>query len=648
MATTIQEKDAALVKYPSYYVVIELTDRTYTFAEHPIPELPVTDYGLSLVSAIGSKIQMFKGRASIPEATFKLSNINNQAKEIISKDMLNSSVTIYGGYKDLAPVDFRIVMVGHMVNSKLDKDGSFVFSVRSRSTQLMAEIFNISSWGRGTCNQMTVGTTNLNFEGTEPQAQAMLDSFNHKEDDWIISPILEDGEFPGGQHVVVDNEIMEVRSYDDDFNRLTVWRGALGTAAATHDAGSTVEELIMFRGNVIELMLWILESGSETGGNGNWDLGIPGFGYNIHSDLIDEQSFLDYKDITPFTMTDFEFWLTGSEDGLQFFEDELFRFTFGYLLTDNAGKLRFRILDIAPESGWEYGDPIDEREILPGINWDHSTEYLFNSIQYGLDYTPVTGEFRFENEYTAPNSISFYLKKSEINLKSRGLRLVSNSMAQGGYRYLLDLKRRLFDWSLQSMPKMKADLFFTRQTLETGMKLPLKHRLLPNLFNVGEFDEDVTVFNVETRYKRGVVKAELLQTDYLRRYEQKNNNILNWTGTVSLRSGGVNSTGFLSAPTQYAGSDIIVITFLVFSTITGRSTINLRYNVHQGLAEAEVKFDVTSVANQSIYRTIIFPNYRNKISQLQFAVVTTRQYINDIDIVEATYWNDDWDYGDPV
>lgn len=638
MAQQIELFDRELVKHPAYYVDIELSDGSHRkYATHRIPGLSVVGYGLDVESGYNPRIELFKGRASIAETKLILSDIDRQVRSLLSRDAPNSVAILYGGYRNLALNEFRIISSGHISGFELRSDGRYGITIRDNRTLIPGDLFDII-WGHGKLvNAVNPSQTTIGVGPTY--------SFDHTTQGWIPSPYKQDGEFPGGQHIVIDEEIMEVTNVD--LSTVYVIRGELGTQAVSHASGSDVFDFFQFAGHPIDLILYALETG-PTGGNGTYDLGIPGWGCDLSEDVIDVQSFLDYYAVSNFNICDFDFWLMDKEKADQFLEDEFMRLLLAYLLTDKEGRIRMRCLDIPTASGWPTGDPADlnEREMLKSLKWKYSSEYLFNKINFSMAHNPVSGSYGIESTYEAEESIDFYSNESSLDLPSRGLRMTSATGENQAHNYLLNLMRRIFDWSLQLIPTIEANLFMTRQMLEIGQRVNLAHRLIPNLNDSGDFEDLVMTVNSTTRHGPGYHETEFVPQGFPRRFTRDQELQGQYLTDITLIEG--TAQNWIRGGPEYFNSDFMILDFEIVSA--GSGDLDIRFSWLMSFQDdpvAEMTINFVYVNGTSNYVHTL-PNFRD------MTIFGVRWYQHDgtaptsLKITRMRYYNDHWQYEPPV
>jgi hypothetical protein len=400
------------------------------------------------------------------------------------------------------------------------------------------------------------------------------------------------------------------------------------------------------------MMLQLFETGSTDGLNGAYDFGVPGWGFNLPDSLINESSFLDYAATPQFNITEFEFWLMEPESGTTFFEDELLRMTLGYLLNDVDGRLKYRLLDLPAELGWDYADPmlISEREIQIKPKWLYDMKMMYNHITYGFDYSPVKGDFGFTSSYNSDDAIDYYNRKAEMTLAPRGLRMHSATETNNAYEYLLELMRRTFNLTLQSIPVITLTTHLTRQRLEPGKRARLTHRLIPAVQDTGDLDQEVMIIDTDVKYKSGEVKVKALQIDFDKNFERNTDTILQWTGTSILTE---SADSFLyestkdakfSYPVDYRGSDYMIVKFNVGGTGAGTASMSLYYFDWLNQPEiAKIAFELQSV-NGWVERILTFPNFRDGVWHIKFDWWATAGDVTNVQIEQTDYKSDSWDY----
>lgn len=213
-------------------------------------------------STISQKLEQWDGKSSVETMSIKLVDVNGLITDLVTPgkilpEILNTRVKVWFGYKDVSfPEDYVRLFTGY-INSYKAAQGSVHFSFTDPSSKRKQVLFN-SSVSTLTA-PITLSDTTINLSSTDNLYRTILDANGD------LDPGVKIG-------IVIEDEIIYFENADvvSSTQLQNVTRGARGTTAAAHDAGTEVQSFISFSENPINIALKVMLSGW----NGPWIEGL--------------------------------------------------------------------------------------------------------------------------------------------------------------------------------------------------------------------------------------------------------------------------------------------------------------------------------------------------------------------------------------
>ncbi|MCK5644456.1 MAG: hypothetical protein KAJ19_26890 [Gammaproteobacteria bacterium] len=264
--------------------------------------------------------------------------------------------------------------------------------------------------------------------------------------------LLDAEEFPDSGQVKIGNEYITYNGKTDNTLE-NLSRGNLAGQAEDHKDGDTVSLVTELEDNPIDMMLDIMQN----------TLGIP-------SSDIDINSFTDIRDVF-FPLSEVRFFITGLEDTLTFFEDEILQ-VINCRMTSVDGLISLAILDqtdfkVQPRA-------LDEGSIIGTPRWQITSKKLTNRIEILWNYSEGERRYSRTSTFDDQDSIDIYGVQKTLTYEFKGVKadidgslLVENM----GARLLARLKN--------TQAKITSSCFFEESDLKIGEDVSLSHRFLP-------------------------------------------------------------------------------------------------------------------------------------------------------------------------
>jgi len=376
----------------------------------------------------GTSVDIRKVKTSLASLTFQLTDIDGELSAfLMSKDdnYLEKEVALHAGFIT-GSFDFSQYKTFATCRLKSFSKGANVYSFKATE---ITSLLNQSAY-------ITAST---------------LDSAINES---VTTLTLDDAtDFPVSGRILIENEYIAYSGKSgNDLTGLT--RGDLLSTASAHEEGSISTLTLEIEDNPIDIMLDTMQT----------ELGIA-------TSDIDVTSFTDIRD-NFFNATEFRFFVSGIEDVLKFFEDEILQPT-NCRITNIDGKIGLTILDqtdftVQPTD-------MDETTIIGTPNWSLSSNKVVNEVVIQWGYNEGTRTYSRVSTFDDADSKTKFPNKKTLRYQFKGVKADLDGnliVANMGARLLARIKNPLAD--------IKVKTFLENSSLKVGDDVSLTHRFLPN------------------------------------------------------------------------------------------------------------------------------------------------------------------------
>lgn len=488
---------------------------------------------LSAPTSAPNTINPLTGKSTISSIMFTLSDINGEITAMVSSYTLKNRIcTIYKGYEDIDEQYYSTVYVGQVNNWIMTQDGTgYTFTITDPLKQLNTDIlkghtqlvldfnaatdqvlFVTSSFyfapatdlqdGQGSRNYLLINSCLFSYTG---KGSGILT------DNTVTWQYIGQGivtattpQWAPNTAYVAGNKVFNLGniykcvlpgtssgtgtgpsgfgSTSGAFYGLTqVILGANGSPSSQiHQAGSSVENYVLYQGNPIDIILQIALStgtGQNYSGTGtNYDvlpagqgIGIPFSQVNVANFLVQKSKFVSWMQ--------FSNYFTKQTTALKFFQDHIFQQAQLYLFNNKAGQLDVKLV-YYPIPTTDFIQ-IDDSNIIgiPQFNASLQTGNNFlNEIDVEYDFSPV-GDFYANQLITIGNtSQQTYEESSVADVPA----MFVNSQ-NGGGKIAARIANILLKRFGTPLPIITVDCFAQLQVVNPGDSVLLASSQVPNL-----------------------------------------------------------------------------------------------------------------------------------------------------------------------
>lgn len=300
----------------------------------------------------------------------------------------------------------------------------------------------------------------------------------------------------------IDDEFVSYSGKNNGLKQFTgCIRGEKGTFPTSHNAGTTMFEVVDVSDNPLTLLLQLLVSG---GGGGPYDVLPDGLG--IDQNLIDIAQIEDIRD-TIFPTDVYEFSLYNVTNALKFFEEEI-------LLSCN---LRFRVsqnskisLALLDQSVFgEAPDDMDDSTIssYPKLSVDENK--IVNRVEIEWDWDEGTRAYRKLSPYDDATSITDFSDKAPMRFKWKGPKA-----SLGGQAIVDDRADRFLQRFKTPAPEITFKTQIDKALSNLGDKILVSSNHIPSASGTLQFSTELEVISRAINWVTGDVTWKLAFTSY--------------------------------------------------------------------------------------------------------------------------------------
>ncbi len=513
-------------------------------------------------SSSSNNLDLLRCTATLSDMSFTLMDINGEISNLVSTyTMKNRLVSIYAGYADLPESQYQQIYGGQIDNVEQTSDlTGWTFTVMGGLKQLLNSILG----GHTTLTADFIPgntiafVTQLSFfarmtdfgDDNGPRNFIMIDNSIYSYqglgtdvlDGTVVWQWINSVTSPGnytvwkattaytiGQTVYAIGNIYQcVQAGTSGSTAPTsqgqpmIWgmtlvqpNGNGVTSDTTHQAGTNVDNFILFQGNPITLMLQIILStgtGTNYSGTGtNYDV-LPaqlggGQGVGVPYQLVNISHFEKLRD-TYFSWMYYFGYFSDSTQAIKFFQDEFTRQLCCWLFENLEGQVDLGILYVA--QGTNDAIHLDDTNIVgkPKFNGNLQTGQVFtNEVYFQYDYSPGLQQFLSQLVVDQTDSQQKYEEQSQLEIDSKFLSSFYNAQA------IAVRSASIFN-SLFSVPPpiLTVGLMYGAHLLQPGMICYISSKYLPN-YKTGQRggpEQLCIVTDASPDYAGGTMNATLL------------------------------------------------------------------------------------------------------------------------------------------
>lgn len=486
---------------------------------------------MSAPTSAPNTINPLTGVSSLSSITFDLLDINGEITTAVSSyTMKNRLVTIYKGYEGLDEQYYSSIYSGQINNWQLKQDGTaYTFSVTDSLKQLNTEIlkghtqltqdFNPTDTTCFVTSSFYFASSTDLGDGNGPRNYLKINdclySYTGKGsgivlDNTVTWQLIGQGTITATTPQWIKNTAYVVGN--KVYNLGNVYRCVIaGTSAASggptglgssngafyglqqivlssngqsqpqiNQAGSAVDNYVLFSGNPVDIMLQIILSTgigtnhSSTGTNydvlpANQGIGVPYSFVNITNFENQKNRFISWLTFSNYFME--------QKTALKFFQDEIYKQAQLYLFTNKSGQLDLKVI-YYPLPTNDY-ITLDDSNIIgiPQFNASLQTGNNFlNEVDINYDYQPVA-DFYVNQLITINNTSQQKYEEAAVdnidakfvNTRDKGFAIVNR---------ITNIRMKRFS---NPLPIIQVRCFAQLQLVNPGDTILLASSVLPNL-----------------------------------------------------------------------------------------------------------------------------------------------------------------------
>lgn len=313
------------------------------------------------------------------------------------------------------------------------------------------------------------------LDGTITDSQTTLDVVNAED-------------FPASGRIKINDEyIIYSSKTTNTLNGLS--RGDLSSAASEHDSGDLVSIVTEIEDNPIDIMLDVMQN----------TLSIPTLD-------IDVTSFTDIRD-TFFQLDEFRFYLTGVDDVLEFFEDEILQ-VINCRMTSIDGLIGLAILDQTDFK--TQPRELAEKDIVGTPPWKIGSDKVVNEIEIEWGYNEGLKTFSRISRFDDSDSQTKFNKKKTLKYQFKGVKSDLD-----GSTIVTNMGARLLARTKNTQADIKVTSFFNNSDLKIGEDVAVTHRFLPQQGGgLGMSDQRLEIMSKAFDFDNKRVKFSLQFTSF--------------------------------------------------------------------------------------------------------------------------------------
>ena len=280
-----------------------------------------------------------------------------------------------------------------------------------------------------------------------------------------------------------------------------------------HNAGDTVDNLVVFRGNPVDLMLQVMMStgtGANHGTGTNYDVLPAGQGIGIPWTQFNLQKIEDQRDEYLAGMT-FDGYFKDEIQATKWIQNNVLQYVHTFLFTNKTG-----LIDINCQYA-PMGDidalVLDQTNIVgePQFNANLQTGgYWYNELYIKFDHQPLPDFYLNEVWDINADSLETYREESEISIESKMIKTIFD-----GFGIANRCKNIFFTRFSNPPPVITVKTFDSIHLLDPGRVVYLSHPNVPN-YQIGRDGGTIicVCINASPDFPTGAVNVTLLAVGY--------------------------------------------------------------------------------------------------------------------------------------
>jgi hypothetical protein len=248
--------------------------------------------------------------------------------------------------------------------------------------------------------------------------------------------------------------------------------------AQTHQAGSAVDNYVLFQGNPIDIILQILMSsgdGNNFSGTGtNYDVFPLGQGIGIPYTSVNISNIVNNVRGQISNMT-FYGYFTDQVKGLKFIQENILPMCLCFLYTNVNGNVD---MNIPYPAGSLDAITLDQTNIVDNPQFKANIQtggYFYNDVDVSYDYQPVGDYYLSENVTIDGVSLTGYREDSKLTLSSKMITTFFNGLAA-----VLRMQSIYLSFFKNPPPVITCKTFDAMTLLNPGSLVYLNHPNVPN------------------------------------------------------------------------------------------------------------------------------------------------------------------------
>ena len=315
----------------------------------------------------------------------------------------------------------------------------------------------------------------------------------------------------------VDNEYISFATKDaTTFS--TLGRGVFGSEQVSHEAGAAIFEVMFIYDYGFFTYLMQILTTTAAGTNGDWDLGIDGFGCGLPIGKIDFNQMQNeiftygkWGDVSTSGIQSYRITHDASDNvdnALQYIEKEILPQWPAYFYLTEAGQLGLKVWDIIPPPNTGIGSMgisnILEGHILSHPKITEDNKNIINVVTLNRGVTLPSKQYTEIKEYTCDESSTDY-----GSMKAKTIKIFSETVPTQFYADRM--LERIFGRSAIPTTKIDLAVMLLHQVLQSGDVVKLTDSKLP-LFRTGTkgwSEESCEVISSSVTYKEGEIPVKL-------------------------------------------------------------------------------------------------------------------------------------------
>jgi len=489
-----------------------------------IPEATTLfETGMDMPSGSQQEIDFIEGgNRSQPVTVSVLDTGGRITRQLRDRTIIGKTAMVLGGYEGLSLADFTVLHVGPVTRFSILRGSVYEIEVDTVMVKLKRKLFrDVAAFDTTLSGSMTSGQTTIPLT----DASDVYDSFPATlgaKPGWVGT--WYEQYWRAAMYFKVDNEYMRHASGTGPVN---VTRGCLGTTAASHSSGKTVDMLFVVEGNPINILLGFILTrdpnyealaylipGETTGNNYDWagavDDAKAALGLHVEVGDVDVSSFEDVRD-NFFPRYFGRIAFSKETDMEKELRESLLKPLGLNLYVNRAGKLALTI--VRPPLNAE---PVvlDESNVVGIPDIDFTNEEIVNEVTVEYDHDYITGDSVSETTVLDATSQSAYDRAGDCTLATRWLvsDLRGASLAQR-------LAKKKMRHTKEPNPVLPVEVLFSQNAIDLGDAVQLTLDALPDpITGAVGWDKQTIVTGRRVDWQNGTLVLDLVATAYQKRY----------------------------------------------------------------------------------------------------------------------------------